>query len=207
MKNKFLRVAAAMAVCALISVCAVSGTYAKYVSSSTGSDSARVAKWGFGESTSVTVDLFSNVYKNGSEEETVKSADNAKVIAPGTEYSSMVVLKNVEKSEVAYTLAVTASTDSDTTDFDNNENFVWTLKKGDAETATEYATFADLVAEINQSTDYDPNAAVPVIAMTIGWKWTYSTDETGDRDDTALGIKAEPNTISVKITVTATQKD
>ncbi len=206
MKNKFLRVAAAMAVCALISVCAVSGTYAKYVSSGTGSDSARVAKWGFGTETSVTVDLFSDVYSNGSAD-TVKSADNSKVIAPGTSYSSTVVLKGAEKSEVAYTLDVAASAEGNYTDLDENANFVWTLKKAGAENESEFGTVAELLAAINQTTDYAPNADVPTVSMTIGWKWAYSADEAGDAADTALGVNATPDSVKITITITATQKD
>ena len=44
-KNRMMRIAAFLLVAALLSICVVSGTYAKYTSTISGSDSARVAKW------------------------------------------------------------------------------------------------------------------------------------------------------------------
>ena len=45
-KNKMMRIASVLLVLTLISTCAISGTFAKYVTKAEGSDSARVAKWG-----------------------------------------------------------------------------------------------------------------------------------------------------------------
>ena len=59
----------------LISTCLMSGTLAKYTSTATGSDSARVAKWGFDGIN--TVDIFKLAYDS-----TVDAA--VKVVAPGT---------------------------------------------------------------------------------------------------------------------------
>ena len=47
-KNRMMRLAAFLLVCVLLTTSVISGTYAKYVSTTTDSDSARVAKWGFG---------------------------------------------------------------------------------------------------------------------------------------------------------------
>jgi hypothetical protein len=46
MKNKMMRIASVLLVAALITTCAISGTFAKYVTKVSGEDSARVAKWG-----------------------------------------------------------------------------------------------------------------------------------------------------------------
>ena len=45
-KNKMMRIASVLLVAVLISTCAISGTFAKYVTKVSGTDSARVAKWG-----------------------------------------------------------------------------------------------------------------------------------------------------------------
>ena len=47
-KNVMMRVASALLVAVLMTTCAISGTFAKYTSSKTDSDSARVAVWGLG---------------------------------------------------------------------------------------------------------------------------------------------------------------
>ena len=45
-KNKMMRIASILLVAVLISTCAISGTFAKYVTKTEGTDTARVAKWG-----------------------------------------------------------------------------------------------------------------------------------------------------------------
>jgi hypothetical protein len=88
-KNKMMRIASVLLVAVLLSTCAISGTFAKYVTAEDGSDSARVAKWG------VVVEaesfkLFTNEYKTDdtgftgtySVQSGATPADN--VFAPGT---------------------------------------------------------------------------------------------------------------------------
>ena len=60
-KNTMMRVASALLVAVLLTTCAISGTFAKYVSSAETSDTARVAKWGWG-TTSIAIDLFDDTY-------------------------------------------------------------------------------------------------------------------------------------------------
>ena len=45
-KNKMMRLASAVLVCTLLTTSVISGTFAKYTSTSSASDNARVAKWG-----------------------------------------------------------------------------------------------------------------------------------------------------------------
>lgn len=45
-KNKMMRIASVLLIVTILSVCAISGTYAKYVTTGAGEGSARVAKWG-----------------------------------------------------------------------------------------------------------------------------------------------------------------
>lgn len=53
-KNKMMRIASVLLVAVLLSTCAISGTFAKYVQEGTSTDTSRVAKWG------VTVGATSN---------------------------------------------------------------------------------------------------------------------------------------------------
>ena len=45
-KNRIMRVFSVLLALTLISTCAISGTFAKYVTRAEGEDAARVAKWG-----------------------------------------------------------------------------------------------------------------------------------------------------------------
>ena len=86
-KNKFLKIAGAIFTMCLITTSAIGTTFAKYTTSSSASDTARVAKWGVEVSTSGT--LFGKQYKDiivqeGDPEITVKSSDESKLVAPGT---------------------------------------------------------------------------------------------------------------------------
>ena len=91
-KNVMMRVAAMLLVCVLASTCGISGTFAKYVTQGTGTDSARVAK--FGVVITHNNQMFSDSYKDGKttwivpesgDTITVQaSTEGQKVVAPGT---------------------------------------------------------------------------------------------------------------------------
>lgn len=55
-KNKMMRAASALLVAVLLTTCAISGTFAKYVTQDDFSDTARVAKWG------VSLQILGNLY-------------------------------------------------------------------------------------------------------------------------------------------------
>ena len=107
------------------SVGVISGTFAKYTTSATGSDSARVATWGVDKNNaSITLDnLFSDTYDN------VKGVDSD-VIAPGTTGSANFEFKYSGKAdapEVAYTFKVDTEGSTISDDIKNNTNIVWSL--------------------------------------------------------------------------------
>lgn len=82
-KNVMMRVAAILLVCVLATTCGISGTFAKYVTTGSASDTARVAKWGVELSVSAEGKLFNTEYsETGSV--TVKSQTAENVVAPGT---------------------------------------------------------------------------------------------------------------------------
>lgn len=120
-KNRTMRVMFVLLALTLLTTCAVSGTFAKYVTSAGAEDSARVAKWGV----LVTVEgnAFGTEYKAEDKAYlaadgtiSVKAEDKAYVVAPGT--SSELLEKNLVatvsgKPEVAVRYALTGKVDSD----------------------------------------------------------------------------------------------
>lgn len=108
-KNKTLKVACGLLVMVLLTTCVISTTLARYTTSDTASDTARVAKWGVEVSTSGT--LFGNRYTNsivdeGDTSATVQSAhelnDITNVVAPGTKNDVGFQIKIAGKPEVEF---------------------------------------------------------------------------------------------------------
>jgi hypothetical protein len=90
-KNKMMRIASVLLIVTLLSTCAISGTFAKYVTTAEGEDTARVAKWGITIETSGS--MFSDSYVStdegyisafGDGALSVKSDNEDQVVAPGT---------------------------------------------------------------------------------------------------------------------------
>ncbi len=167
-KNRIMRLASAMLVLTLVTTCAISNTFAKYTTKTEGSDSARVAYWGFSAPASTTIKLFDTSYNGGTSNSTVTvksaSADATEgqikenVIAPGTANSTEFGFaytgnagKGIAAPEVAYTLKIDATATGSYSNLDSNPNFKWTLKSGKTgETETEYDTVAQLLAAIKK---------------------------------------------------------
>ena len=85
-KNNAMRLASVLLVLTLLTTCVISGTFAKYTTSTTGGDKARVAYWGFGQAAAATIDLFDGQYANVTSSGEVDGFSN--VFAPGTEKST-----------------------------------------------------------------------------------------------------------------------
>ena len=87
-KNVMMRLAAILLVCVLASTCGISGTYAKYVTTASGNDTARVAK--FGVQLFILGGSFADQYKtddatySSTIEYSVDSDNGDNVVAPGT---------------------------------------------------------------------------------------------------------------------------
>ena len=219
-KTKFMRAALLLLVLTLITSCFVGGTFAKYTTSTTGNDSARVAYWGFNQNASTTIDLFDGVYTNVKASGKVDGFSN--VIAPGTEKTSTFAFgytnyktDKITAPEVAYTFTVNPTITGDYDSLDANGSFKWTLAKGDA-AATEYDTVTDLLGAIKalsgDSTGtkiYNPGELPAAFTAadevyTIGWKWAFDGNDTAD---TALGNSQTLENVTFSITITATQVD
>lgn len=227
-KNKMMRLASCLMVLVMLSTCMISGTFAKYTTSASSEDGARVAYWGFQASNEMDLDgLFADAYDN------VDSVDDADVIAPGTSGNSTFTFAwdedvsaygkpvAVTGPEVAYTFAVDVTADCDEL-IKNNKNIQWKLDNGKWGTWDELiASIKALAGDASGEATYEPNTLPAAFTdkddvHTISWQWiftgndTYTVDGetmTQDQYDTYMGNAAELDDCSINIAITATQVD
>ena len=88
-KNRTMRVMFVLLALTLLTTCAVSGTFAKYVTSAGAEDSARVAKWGVlvsieGNAFGTEYAAEDEAYKKAGGELSVQASNKEQVVAPGT---------------------------------------------------------------------------------------------------------------------------
>ena len=224
-KNRAMRTAAGLGIATLLTMSVISGSFAKYTTSKEGTDSARVAKWGFMQEASIGLnDLFSNVYKTD-ENGTVQAS--TKVIAPGTEeksdfsftYGGADTDKNndtVDKPEVKYTFTVSTEGSSIGEEIKNNTNIKWALD-GDNNTR-EWGNWETLLSKIkalsggeNGTQTYEAGnlpsnfASANANNHTVYWKWIF--EDNNDTKDTEMGNASKLEEVKLNITITATQVD
>lgn len=127
-KNTMMRLASFLLIAVLISTSAISGTYAKYVTTGSANDSARVAKWG------VNFDieggpLFSQEYETDdttnftSMQVSVNSENTDNVVAPGTT-GNAVTFRITGKPEVSYRVNYVFGADSETVFLKKNVGYL-----------------------------------------------------------------------------------
>lgn len=226
-KNVMMRIASFLLVAVLISTSAISGTYAKYVTEATGSDSARVAKWGV--EIDPKGDLFLTDYAKTDNtfteaDNTVVSVDTWKVVAPGTSHG-LTEIQLSGKPEVATRLTYDATVALNGWVVDGQEYcpIYFTIEGKTYGTDDSglgfdvtYTTIAELISGVettieNLSRDFVANtdfATAGVNTPTVTWTWAFETGH--DVQDTALGDAAAAGTpagITVTIKTTVTQID
>ena len=207
-KNRMMRLASALLILTMVTTCAISGTFAKYTTTTTSVDSARVAKWGFNATTINITDLFAAAYTN-------VNSESGDVIAPGTEGKTTIQFapQSGTTPEVAYAMSVVASSTKGIAGnpiVDNN-NIKWALyKTGTAEDAITWGEFSELLTSITGLSEAKVEANnLPKLndEYVVAWKWIFNTDDVADAVDTAMGNAAGLAEIDLTITITATQLD
>ncbi len=191
--NKFMRIASVLLVAVVLTTCAISGTFAKYTSSTTANDSATVAKWSITlggkdiqtQKDEVTFGLFDTINDSDNENDETDVVDTK--IAPGTAGSFDLKVKNASEVTAKYTISFSAELNNvplqfSTTGADNS----WT-------TDITSLTFSDDSVAVN-----DDEAT-----HTIYWKWDFEANR--DTEDTTLGTT--PVTATVTASITAEQVD
>lgn len=224
-KNAMLKIAAILMVAVLLTTCAISSTFAKYITSGTAAgETARVAKWGVTFTTS-TNDLFLDTYNGGTDVSVV--ATGTKVVAPGTTNTAAVNTDIVGTPEVAFELITTATVDlGDGWTIDTNgaetggEEFycplTFTIGTGSPITSEGCADVAAFETKINAAiasavTTPAKYAADTYVsgdvdganAFSITWAWPFEVSGNNAKD-TLLGNAAESALAEVTITVTQT---
>ena len=206
-KNIAMRVAAILFILTMISTCAFSTTFAKYVTSNEALDTARVAKWGV-EISVTGKDAFKDTYATDNESSKAAIANSvigldgsnkADVVAPGTK-GTLSVIKITGTPEVAVDLdfVVTNATDTDTDSaidvyVDGYYPIKYTLIKTVEGATPENKTLvldgklSDIETELEEeSKEVVPNTVLNV-TYTITWKWDHYVDAATDAKDTLLG--------------------
>ena len=219
-KNVLMRSAGLLLVLVLVTSCFVGSTFAKYTVGGTGSDSARVAKFGVNVTANGT--MFAREYATddrsaGTIIKSVISTD--KVVAPGTK-GNMASMTLTGTPEVAVRVGYAVNkfelkgwTTDGTTEYCPLVFTVGTAsyKIGDAG-ITSVSDLQDKVkaAITAYSKDYEANtdlSGVGADSLKVSWAWAFEGD---DAKDTALGSRAAEDkaaTVELEITTTVTQID
>lgn len=228
-KSKTMRVASGLLVLTLLSTCMVAGTFAKYTTSATGDDTARVAKWGVNITANGTT--FAGEYAtddsnvSGTIAKSVVTAnggDGSDLVAPGTkgDMASMTLTGSPEVAvEVSYKGAFALGNGwtvdgkfycplkikiNDTTinglDSDNKTDFENKVNAEINKYKQSYPAGTDLSAE-----------AVKGQSLKVSWAWDF--EGSGDQDakqadekDTELAGVAN-STVTLAVTTTVAQID
>lgn len=219
-KNVMMRVASVLLIAVLVSTCVISGTYAKYVTAGTGTDSARVAKWGV--TVSGTGTTFAEVYEthDGAFAETNSVFASADVVAPGTS-KEMAHFTLAGTPEVAVKVNYTADL-ALSTNWAAGGAYYCPLKITvcgttlDGSTYASTAEFEEAVEGLIASWSKQYPAGTTDLAtktaddLVVSWEWPFSTSTENDVKDTELGNQAvvgNPATITLTVTCTVTQID
>lgn len=226
MKKSTLRRLMVLALCLTLVTCTlVGGTLAKYTTTVTSSDTARVAKWGFTQESIDLTGLFATAYTGDGG---MKAAADA--IAPGTTNSATFAFTyggetGINAPEVAYEFKVDTTGSSCDNLIKNNTNIKWYLdnKLAPAITGenaiTEGSWDALMVAIKTLSGDasgtktYGPNTLPEAFKSTgenehtIKWEWDIGTTDEHNETDTTMGNATELDDVKIAITITATQVD
>lgn len=208
MKKNPVRTLSLVALILVLVILLLANTYARYTSTQTNSDTARVAKWSFevndtdltSTTNTFTFNLFNTINDTTGGAETDISNTTGAIIAPGTQGSFDIVLENLSEVTADYAIDYTVTNS-------NNIPVEFSTKTGSGEQSDWSADLADVVA--SESTKLD--ALNGTTTITVYWKWAidastvYAENKT-NVTDTALGT-AGTATITVQAQVTATQVD
>lgn len=230
-KNVMMRLACFLLIAVLISTSAISGTYAKYVTEGSASDTARVAK--FGVKVTGTSEIFydsyknaATVYTNGENGDAITVQADTKgtnVVAPGTR-GALVNFALEGKPEVDVKVTYEATVDLAGWYINGGATYYCPLiitVEGTSIYGLTYTSEAAFEAAIQDaikahSKTYDTNTDLATVdaadALSVSWEWAYvGTDgKQTDVNDTALGNLAADGkaaTIAIEVTCTVTQVD
>lgn len=150
--------------------------------------------------TNTKVDIFSISYKDGDKNISVKSNDDNKLIAPGTENSYVFKLKNTGNTALDYVLDVNAYISSSKYEIPIQSR----IKRYDGKCITGSADeFVD-IKSLDKAYDADVLGKDRYTYYTLEWIWPFETGD--DKNDTFLGnmILEEDISFTIEIKTIAT---
>ena len=200
-KNVMLKIASVLMVAVLLTTCAISSTFAKYVTISKGSDSARIAK--FGITSETIVDGFDTTYVTDDENvvatiaNSVASSDTDNLLAPGTTKTVAVDVKVTGTAEVAVNVKTefVFSYEGFTDEYFPIYFTTATKTYKHISIGGTYDTIAALLADVSADCKIDNNFAAntpitdddaEVDSEFVTWTWDY--EKSGDVDTNGDGI-------------------
>lgn len=215
-KNKALTAALSVFALTMMSMCAIGGTFAKYVTTGSDQDTARVAKWGV-TITYTADDVDTTTELNGDEEAHLSSTQY--LMAPGTKghLVSVVVTGTPEVSVHVEQEATFDLTGDWTIDHDGDnataEIFhcpIVFYVDGDAiPTQTSEKDLENaIITALERSTDFVANTDLSTKGFdrSLRWEWAFENnlDNTKDKYDTLLGDNAATANLGFTVGLTTT---
>lgn len=231
-KNVMMRVASVLLVAVMLTTCAISGTFAKYVTDGTATDSARVAKWGVTVEGKLAEDnvMFKKTYD---ETGSVTVESTVDVVAPGTSGTLTAFdVSGTPEVDVTVTYVPVVELGDNWIDKLDNTKFycpiTFTVSTNAGTNSlcgldyTDADDFEDAVEALIVAAQgyYDAGTNLETAVeddLTVSWSWAIA-DATGTENtqtnekDTFLGdrvaqLEANAATISVSVKVTVEQVD
>ena len=234
-KNRMMRLASILLVCVLLTTSVISGTFAKYTTSVTANDTARVAYWGFNDSTIENFAIF-----NAEDARIFGNGDG--LLAPGASGRATIdfvytsnTTPEVNAPEVDYTFVIDLAKDNaaDVAALDANPNFYWVLDGKGYATFEAFEAAVENLAKTAGSNTYDAGTLPAAFygsplnnnaTHVIGWKWLFGNEVNSDLEDpegnpipvianndvadTKMGNALNDlDGLTLTITITATQVD
>lgn len=225
-KNIMMRLSALLLVAVLLTTCVISGTFAKYTTTDSATDTATVAAWGI----ELTVEGDAVLYDdNKTDTELATSVKATDLAAPGT-YQKLATVNLTGTPEVAYKIVVDVDLELENWTVDGNvycplvftvDNATYKIDAtntdtaklaaaiekavliaiagSDAASATASGTGLKYEVEYNAGTAVATGAADGVV---VDWLWAFNGN---DINDTKLGNAATKATIKFTLNVTVEQ--
>lgn len=193
-RNKLAKLMAFVLLVTVLAIILVSGTYAKYTTSATGTDTAKVALWSIkindediakAGTKKLTVDLFSTITNtDGTDEKNVSKTDGS-LIAPGTMGSfNLVSIENASEVNATYSVTYTL------TGAEGIPLQFTTTKDNEG-------SWSNSLPSVNV-TNADLKAGAKADGTMVYWRWAFDGN---DETDTNLGTTTPTVTLKASVSV------
>lgn len=193
-KNKMMRIASVLLVAVLLSTCAISGTFAKYVTVQNATAAARVAKWSIDvegneiATTGSAPEIKFDLAETWTDYDVSAEVDVAnKLLAPGTAGSFDFAITNKAEVNAKYSITLTENIANLPAGFD--------AKDFPVEYSTDNAHWSTDISDAVSAGNLNMGDSAVV---TVYWRWAFLETDAANAIDTALGIAG-----NVQVTITA----